>query len=172
MYTITKIMNLLQTLLWFRLLFYIIISHSYCHQVFLQTVFLSIFDIFFVLSKISKGNLLITTLQVTSRLVVAFYFVTSMNYYSKMLAIIWSLSEITRYPYYIFPYISPIKWLRYNCFILLYPIGMFLEAYQMYYHYNPLSKMFIIVYPLFGPLMYMHMFKQRNKLRKYKVNAD
>ena len=59
-----------------------------------------------------------------------------MNIYSKMLAFVWALSEFVRYPYYIFPNLRVLKWLRYNSFIILYPLGMFLEAVHIYLNSN------------------------------------
>ncbi len=157
----STIINLLQIFLWLRLFLSLLYDPSI--YIFKQTIFLSLIDILLVLIKISKGNLLITTMQVSSRLLITFCFVEEMNIYSNSLAIVWALSEFVRYPYYIFPNSKILKWLRYNSFIILYPIGMFLEAVHIYFNNIPYTNILILLYPLFGPKMYLHMLNQRNK---------
>ncbi|RKP06798.1 tyrosine phosphatase-like protein [Thamnocephalis sphaerospora] len=91
----------------------------------------------------------------------------------------WTISETLRYGYYLLnatpagPPISVI-WCRYSFFIVLYPIGAFGEAMQIYTgldalraHYGTLAYLtaigLLLVYPLGLFKMYTHMLQQRKK---------
>lgn len=107
----------------------------------------------------------------------------------------WSIAEIIRYSYYFSKSINYtpflLKWLRYNAFLILYPIGMLSELFlilsifrsQIYIpstkveenlrekdntiRVHPLHNVALVSFLLiaiFGyPLIYKHMMKQRNR---------
>ncbi|KAK4440836.1 Very-long-chain (3R)-3-hydroxyacyl-CoA dehydratase 2 [Sesamum alatum] len=101
----------------------------------------------------------------------------------------WSLSEIIRYSHYASSCMgSSPKWMtfiRYNAFIVLYPIGLFPgEMWLMYealpfikkenlyadtlpFSYHKFVKALLFCYPLLWMKLYLHLFKQRrSKLGK------
>ena len=113
------------------------------------------------------------------------------------LLLTWSLGDILRYPYYIFNQIfqsqkgkedglkkprslAIFEFLRYNCFIIIYPIGAFLELWTFWNVLQPfIPPFFLYGFTLIQPLAfisnYIYMMKQRSKLyegkkRKAKEN--
>ncbi|KAI8058615.1 tyrosine phosphatase-like protein [Syncephalis plumigaleata] len=96
-----------------------------------------------------------------------------------IMSITWSISEIVRYLYYVYnatdagPPLT-LTWLRYSLFYVLYPIGAFGEAMQIYVGLDYIKRDYgiaayavaigILVYYPFGLwTMYNHMRKQRRR---------
>eukprot|EP01130_Rhizamoeba_saxonica_P006083 TRINITY_DN240_c0_g1_i1.p1 TRINITY_DN240_c0_g1~~TRINITY_DN240_c0_g1_i1.p1 ORF type:complete len:227 (-),score=26.91 TRINITY_DN240_c0_g1_i1:38-718(-) len=92
----------------------------------------------------------------------------------------WSITEIIRYPFYLFKLYRPrvpeiLQWLRYNAFIVLYPWGLFGEWYTMrsvleFLDSESQSYQFINVVSYILPFavlyLYITMFSMRSKLYK------
>lgn len=87
---------------------------------------LQILDIVFILLGTSKGSIVGASAQIAGRLLVA------LLYMSPAIApvpianvlIAWSLADTNRYLYYLFK--NPLTtWLRYNGFLVLYPVGIY-----------------------------------------------
>ncbi|KAI8872793.1 PTPLA-domain-containing protein [Ramicandelaber brevisporus] len=134
-----------------------------------------------------------TTLpQVFSRLFITWgilFTVAHPNHYTHwsfaMITVSWSLTESIRYSYYalnlldIAPY--ALLWARYTLFIILYPIGLTGELFQitlslphmeegpaaMYYF----SQFMLLAFPVAFTRLYLHMFSQRGKALK-RVNDN
>jgi very-long-chain (3R)-3-hydroxyacyl-CoA dehydratase len=90
---------------------------------------LQAFDILFILAGWSKGSLLGSLAQVSGRLVVTYVYVEQETdrLYFAIIIIMWSIADANRYLYYLFK--TPITtFLRYNSFLVLYPIGAFGEV--------------------------------------------
>ena len=85
-------------------------------------------DIVLILVGMSKGSILGSIAQITGRLIVALYFLTpeTDKLSFALMAIIWSIADINRYLYYITKN-NITSFLRYNSFIILYPVGVYGE---------------------------------------------
>lgn len=63
--------------------------------------------------------------------------------YSTICYVCFTLSEIIRFSYYLTKQLNSnmyiLEYLRYNAFVVLYPIGAFGEMINMYYAYNALT---------------------------------
>lgn len=90
-----------------------------------------------LLPKLAKGNAITTSLQVFSRLQVVWILwrivTPSQSYLALSTALLaWTCVELIRYPFYILNAFQlvpfPLKWLRYNAFIVLYPLGILSEV--------------------------------------------
>jgi very-long-chain (3R)-3-hydroxyacyl-CoA dehydratase len=138
-----------------------------------QTFFL--FEILNIVLRMSRSTIFPTIVQLFSRLYIIWvivYLHDIKNVYLTSLLIVWNLSDLIRYFFYLFRW-GVFRRLRYNAFLLLYPIGIFLEIYLtniVYLKYqNWLSWVFggsILMYlPLF-PYLYYHMIKQRRRSNK------
>lgn len=100
------------------------------------------------------------------------------NWWYPTLVLAWGLADFIRYAYYTLSLVTdgetwrPIKWLRYNAFIPLYPIGTVCEFYLLYstwrawkssgngWNYGLLALLAIWLPGLL--YMYAHMLKQRH----------
>ena len=84
-----------------------------------------IVDILLILIGASKGSILGSLAQITGRLIVALYYLTpeTSPQAFALMAIIWAIADVNRYLYYTIK--NPITtFLRYNSFMILYPIGI------------------------------------------------
>ena len=128
---------------------------------------LAIFDVIFSYLGIIRTNYLVSSLQIFSR-----YFIVWIPIYLgnvpitiiQILTSIWAISDSIRYLYYLNPNTKIIKWLRYNLFWVLYPLGILFEIISCYY--SPLKNIIIIItliYIKYGIDLYQHMIKQNNK---------
>ncbi|XP_025419862.1 very-long-chain (3R)-3-hydroxyacyl-CoA dehydratase hpo-8-like isoform X2 [Sipha flava] len=117
----------------------------------------AVFEIFNVATGLVKSNLVVTTLQVLSRVAlvacIAFVPETSNSPGLPLALTAWCFAEITRYSYYGFsilgfvPYL--IIWARYTFFYILYPLGVTGEllVYWTSLGYIGRSKMWSIELP-------------------------
>ncbi|XP_062517413.1 very-long-chain (3R)-3-hydroxyacyl-CoA dehydratase-like [Corticium candelabrum] len=156
-----------------------------------------------------KTGVVAPLIQVAGRNSVLFLFITPFKemhtkWTVAFLLFDWALAEFVRYPYYALSSFNAkrkwITWLRYSCWMVLYPIGFVLEGvvgYQSSVYMqqvgflslqlpNPLNFTFSLwpfaaMYPFLvaigGPLMFAHMWRQRrerlgqtSKRRKVKQN--
>jgi len=90
-----------------------------------------IMDILLILIGKSKGSVVGAFFQILGRLVVAWVFIEPETSQLKFawVAIIWALADANRYLYYLFKNHPLTSALRYNSFIVLYPIGITGEMY-------------------------------------------
>ncbi|PJF16739.1 Ptplb-like protein [Paramicrosporidium saccamoebae] len=145
----------------------------------------AILEIFHAMLGLVPSAVFSTTVQIFSRLFVVWVpghlLGLAQNPGYLVLAVAWTLSDLTRYLYYFLHLfnICPrfITWARYSLFIVLYPLGtagemsmiwaareVFAKAGNMY---DYLLLGLLGVYPCGFLFMYRHMFKQRSKyLRK------
>ena len=86
-----------------------------------------LFDILLILLKKTKGSLLASLAQTAGRIAVAYIFMTPETDQKifALTVIAWSVADVNRYLYYLFPRNSATILLRYNSFIVLYPIGIY-----------------------------------------------
>lgn len=98
-----------------------------------------------------RAPLLTTLMQVSSRLLlvwgIAYNFPQTTQYspaYSSMLTA-WSVTEVIRYSYFVFTLAGTgvprlLVWLRYNTFLILYPIGVASETWLIYRAVGPAAE--------------------------------
>lgn len=146
-----------------------------------------ILDIVHVAVGLTRGGLLTTTLQILSRLVVVWFAVhdsrttiATRSYPWANLCFIlmyssWALAEIIRYSYYLTKNRPPnwLKWLRYNAFSLLYPVGVLAGevpiiylarmVYQPYHAFWLGYSIVLLLYVPGFPVLFLHMVKQRKR---------
>lgn len=86
-----------------------------------------VFDFLLILLGKSKGSLIGTFCQCFARNFVVWYFITPETDVRLfvLVAIVWSLADVNRYLYYLFNTSKITALLRYNSFIVLYPIGVY-----------------------------------------------
>jgi very-long-chain (3R)-3-hydroxyacyl-CoA dehydratase len=86
-------------------------------------------DILLILIGKSKGSIFGAFFQILGRMIVTWGFVEadSNNLRFATVSIIWALADCNRYLYYLFKNHPLTATLRYNSFILLYPVGVFGE---------------------------------------------
>jgi very-long-chain (3R)-3-hydroxyacyl-CoA dehydratase len=134
------IINKVSALGWLILLlliqFKFLISPSlYSSQNILPEVYLlkflqsfQLFDLILIILKKTSGSLPASIAQITGRLVVTWYFVeiTTEHYAFAHMVTCWAIADLVKYLHYLFKN-SVTKVLRYNLFIILYPIGVWGE---------------------------------------------
>lgn len=145
-----------------------------------------------------RSPIVTTTMQVLSRLLVVLGVWTLLPYAKGNTSfayitvhIAWGIAEVIRYYYYATNLMSkqtgnPIKvspsleWLRYNAFIILYPLGISSECYMIFYAVKAsyaTPGLFYAIYSVFLSLallsyipgtivLFSHMLKQRAKFNK------
>jgi very-long-chain (3R)-3-hydroxyacyl-CoA dehydratase len=142
-----------------------------------QTFFL--LEIFNIIIGISRSTYIPTLIQVSSRVYVIWtsYIHKIQNTPLTLLLVCWNISDLIRYAFYLFRS-RWLKSLRYNAFIILYPIGIALEiyltncVYLMHTNYKAklLGAIMLLYIPLF-PYLYYHMLTQRKRSTKiFEVN--
>jgi len=136
-----------------------------------------------------RAPLLTTLMQVASRLLlvwgIGYNFPSTTQYspaYSSML-VAWSVTEVIRYSYFVFVLAGKgvpalWTWLRYNTFLVLYPIGVASETWLVFRAIQPAERLderygyaLWAVLATYVPGFYMlftHMLKQRSKIMKAK----
>jgi len=94
---------------------------------FIQTF--QIMDIILIIIGLSKGSIVGAFFQILGRFVVAWGFIEPETNNSNfvIVVIIWALADTNRYLYYLFKNHPLTSLLRYNSFLILYPIGVFGE---------------------------------------------
>lgn len=159
--------------------------HSYVLKIcFCQTFFLlEIFNI-----KIGKSNstLFPTILQLSSRLFIIWIVCYAHREICRsipftIMLVCWYVSDLIRYIYYLLR-VEWAKWMRYNFFIVFYPVGTAMEFYltnSIYLKYGMvfsyLIGFIILCYVPGFCFLYYHMIKQRtagNKKRKIIKKKD
>jgi very-long-chain (3R)-3-hydroxyacyl-CoA dehydratase len=136
-----------------------------------------VLDILHVLLKLVPGNIVITVIQVASRLYVAWVLLPSQAAplpWNYIMFTAWSLAEIIRYLYYNAQSHKTFTFLRYSAFIVLYPLGVLTGELPLIYEHFVNTKalgqkrawidllIFVTYIPGF-PYLYLHMLKLRKK---------
>ena len=82
-------------------------------------------DILLILLGKSKGSLVGAFFQILGRNIVALIFMQPESHKLKFAAVVilWAIADINRYLYYLFKNNSITAFLRYNSFLVLYPLG-------------------------------------------------
>lgn len=147
---------------------------------------LAIFEVINSIFKLAGANWLLTSMQVSSRfLVVGLLWwlpnetVMDQGIYSgfMLITIAWSITEIIRAAFYLSDLfgkkIKALLWMRYTFFVLLYPIGVIGEFMVMFsfmkwrwFEMDVVGISLVVIamlYVVFFPKLYMHMFGQRKK---------
>ncbi|KAF2068821.1 hypothetical protein CYY_009859 [Polysphondylium violaceum] len=157
-------------------------------------------EIVHVMMGIVKSSLVPTFAQVIGRntvlLALCYTEEVQVHWGVALLFLFWGLSELIRFPYYIFnPAPQFLTWLRYNAFIVLYPIGFGAEN-LLWYHMLPVIKeygilslsmpnslnfafnfyyyalVWILITLLGFPKQYLYMFSLRKKKMMVPEKAD
>lgn len=90
---------------------------------------------------------------------------------ASVLLIVWSLAEISRFLFYTFPgRVS--RWLRYNAFLLAYPLGVVIELGWMYqlwcgmvFIFGKIFLSLLFIAYLFGfPYLFLHLCHKRKQV--------
>ena len=83
------------------------------------------FDILLILIGKSKGSFLSSLAQIAGRMIVAYIFISkeTERAYFFLMVLMWSFADANRYLYYIFKNETSAS-MRYNLFIVLYPVGV------------------------------------------------
>jgi hypothetical protein len=84
-------------------------------------------DIILIVIGKTKGSLLGACLQIFARNLVSLVFLTPQSNHVRFaaVAIVWSIADVNRYLYYNFKESLLTGLLRYNSFIVLYPLGVY-----------------------------------------------
>ncbi|XP_078485239.1 very-long-chain (3R)-3-hydroxyacyl-CoA dehydratase 2-like [Ciona intestinalis] len=137
-----------------------VVSHLYKHgtykglydQVEKQLLFFqtsAILEIFHAMFGLVRSNVMLTTLQVFSRVGIVWGVIQPVvQVHDKegipMVLIAWTITEIIRYLFYTFVLlgVTPkvMLWLRYTLFIVLYPLGVTGELLSLYYSLPHVQK--------------------------------
>jgi len=132
---------------------------------------LQLFDIVFALLKMTKSNIYASMLQVIARIINTFWLYHDSTPRTIILLTLypWSISDIIRSLYYLFKDYYFIQFLRYNLFLILYPLGVTGEVLAIEYYrtfHNELTyvlrlvQLLLIIGFLF---LYFYLFKQRKQ---------
>lgn len=134
-----------------------------------------------------RSPLMTTLMQVASRLLVVLgiwtllpYAEGNYSYAYLTVHIAWGVTEVVRYYYYALNLVKAVpqwlEYLRYNLFLVLYPLGISSEIYMIYkalpeaYILSPYYSLFLLValiaYLPGTPILYGHMLRQRSKFMK------
>jgi very-long-chain enoyl-CoA reductase len=128
-----------------------------------------------------RSSAVTTFLQILSRVGVAWLGDAT---HFQYLAIIWAISDITRYAYHVVPksmgvFHQIVEWFRYNQYMVLYPAGVTFENISMLpaAPHVAMKAMIVAIYAIFFPRMFNHTAKlNKNRyitavLRKYCVDV-
>ncbi|KAJ4320726.1 hypothetical protein N0V94_003256 [Neodidymelliopsis sp. IMI 364377] len=136
---------------------------------------------------IVRAPLLTTLMQVASRFLlvwgIAYNFPATTSHspaYSTML-LAWSFTEVVRYSYFVFTLSglgvpSVLSFLRYNTFMILYPLGIASECWLVYQSIGPAGQVderlpyalwaILAIYVPGSYVLFTHMLKQRRRIQK------
>jgi very-long-chain (3R)-3-hydroxyacyl-CoA dehydratase len=131
-----------------------------------------------------KSNFLFTFLQTGARIIMLVVIIqlniglqhsnqTFINLFTvyQIMALAWCVAEIIRSSYYLKKSSQLITWLRYNAFIICYPVGVTTELYLIYSLLIYKSKLSVTIalillmltYFIGFPSLYLHLLKQRKQ---------
>jgi very-long-chain (3R)-3-hydroxyacyl-CoA dehydratase len=180
--TYLTVYNSVQATLWLIGLVITLVSFVNMRRLPLNAYFLvaqtlMLLDVLHVALRLVRGTILTTFLQIFSRVYMVWHVIrvqTETTIWNYALYAAWSLAEIIRYSYYLNKDLELLKFLRYNAFIVLYPVGVFMgEIPLIYLDYKTTGFKFSLVFlsayfPAF-PYLYWHMLKLRSHQIKKRV---
>ena len=115
-----------------------------------------------------RSNTITTFIQILSRVCVAWMGDAT---HFRYLAIIWSISDITRYAYHVVPksagiLYNMIEWARYNQYVVLYPMGVTFENISLLpiAPHVVFKAIVVAIYAIFFPRMFNHTSKLRENI--------
>lgn len=166
---INLIYNFIALILWINVIFYYYsnLNNNVSFNLIKIVQTFNLLDILLAVLKITKNNPFLCFLQLLSRIVVIYYplsFISNSEALcQKIMFIIWGFADSIRFAYYLFNnYV--IKLLRYNAFLILYPVGVFLEIKT--FKNADLGNIFyliILIYLIGFPILFFHMLRSRSK---------
>ncbi len=135
---------------------------------------LQLFDIIFALLKMTKTNIYAASIQVIARIINTFWLYHDSTPRTIILLTLypWCISDIIRSLYYLFKDYYFIQFLRYNLFLILYPLGVTGEIlaveYYRTFHYELTYLLRLVQITLIVGLVYLYtyLFKQRRQFYK------
>lgn len=135
-----------------------------------QTYFL--LEIVNILVGSSKSSIFPTTIQLSSRLLISWllYLNNTLNKIYGVMFISWYVADLIRYLYYTSKF-NIFKKLRYNLFIILYPLGTFIEIYFLNSldvmvggFYSKILEFLMICYLPGFVFLFYHMIRRRKSI--------
>lgn len=181
--------NYIQLFGWICVLATLVFSQTKLFYILCFVQILALLEIVHTFLKWIKSNLIFTFLQIGAR-VLMLAIVSKLNIEKgflndsllnpftifKIMTLVWCIAEIIRSSYYLKRHAKFIIWLRYNAFIICYPIGVCSELYLIYSLAINKSKLSVtiplilltIAYSIVFPSLYLHLLKQR----KLKLNSN
>ena len=170
-----SVYNWVQTVLWAvglillvgSLVFRELDAYVLIYYVAVQSVM--VLDVVNVMLRIVRAALLPAVMQVASRLLMVWYVVPRQErlcVFDYLMFGAWSLAEIIRYQYYERKTSRVLSFLRYNAFIVLYPVGVLAgEVPLIWLNYQATRHVFDLValacYVPGFPFLFVHMLHQR-----------
>jgi very-long-chain (3R)-3-hydroxyacyl-CoA dehydratase len=138
------------------------------------TQIMQIGEIIFPLLKLSPGSPFMSFIQIASRIIIVFAFLdkTTSPFIAGLILIPWSLADSVRAAFYIFKNNKILLHLRYNLFIVLYPLGVMGEilAIEDKIHYWRNYYFWLRTYQIATvcglAFLYMYLLKARAKVYK------
>ena len=175
--------NALQTILWVGGFILILVSFvsqnviKYINPYYTVIQSVMLMDIVHALLNIVKGSPIATIMQISSRLFVVWWILPNQKQFSIFNYIMftaWSLAEVIRYLYYSHKGSKMLQFLRYNAFLILYPMGVLTgEVPLIYRDYQARKHSFnliVLAIYVFGfPYLFWYMLRQR-KANKSKTS--
>lgn len=183
---LTTVNNLIQFLGWSTILvsflFYLLSSKDktlYSSEQALQFTMvtlkvvqlLQMSDILFSALGLTKNSVLFSSLQIASRLIITFICLSSNSSKISLCLVLipWSIADITRSLYYLAKDNAIVGGMRYNFFLVLYPVGLLGELLAFNSLIPTYTNLFYVIrslqltYLLGFYVLYTHMLKQRSK---------
>lgn len=173
-----------QACLWFAGLVLMVLSFivdgldGYLKLYYILVQSIMILDVVHVLVGLVRAGIVTTAMQISSRLLIVWYILPcqdnfTINHYLMFTA--WSFAEMIRYEYYENRNSRLLLFLRYNAFLVLYPVGVLGgEVPLLFRHYRATGNLFDIfalaVYVPGFPFLFFHMLKLRRANMRKKQN--
>jgi very-long-chain (3R)-3-hydroxyacyl-CoA dehydratase len=178
--------NNVTTLLWLVGFVLLIASLAFKSlSMFVDTYFtaiqsLMVLDIVHVLLKLVPGGVITTFLQIASRLYVAWVVLPAQDSFTRWNSVMfaaWSIAEIIRFQYYEHRGSWALLFLRYNAFIVLYPMGVLTGELPLLWqdfvaHKRWINIPIMMLYIPFFPYLYLHMLSLRKGKTKRRSDAE
>lgn len=191
-----KSYNLVQLIGWLLAMLVVPVDILIAFYLICAVQLLSALEILFAYKKWNHSSVLYSFLQISARCIILIF--TSILYLNNanlsptptftkenldgilhLMFLVWCVAEIIRYAFYSSLFYEEIRnkflWLRYNVFIVCYPVGIICELYILTYLFlvsNSILKiasvLIFLIYVIGFPMLYLHLLKQRKiKLSNY-----
>ncbi|MBP6659099.1 MAG: hypothetical protein KA174_00355 [Chitinophagales bacterium] len=188
--------NLVQLTGWLAAIIVLPFNLLYSFWIILFCQIFSLLEIFHAYKKWTNSSPFLCFIQTGARLMILYFsiiilcsiYLQPLNFFFTkhraesiiyLMFASWCVAEIIRYTYYSTELLNQklkgIVWLRYNAFILCYPVGLICEIYiivNLFVITSLYVKIFLILvliaYMFLFPRLYLHLLKQR----KLKLNSN